>query len=53
MLAFITIIGNREHDQDGDSVMKVYTMSSGLALNLDPARVNNIFHPFKDAGHYW
>ena len=25
MLAFITVIGNREHDQDGDSMIKVYT----------------------------
>ena len=25
MLAFITVIGSREHDQDGDSVIKVYT----------------------------
>ena len=24
MLAFITVIVNREHDQDGDSVIKVY-----------------------------
>ena len=30
MLAFTTVIGNREHDQDGDSVIKVY---SGLTNN--------------------
>ena len=24
MLAFITVIGNREHDHDGDSLIKVY-----------------------------
>ena len=28
MLAFITVIGNREHDQDGDSVVNVYYIGS-------------------------
>ena len=33
MLAFITVIGNREHDQDGDSVIKVY-MLEGLMVGV-------------------
>ena len=29
MLAFITVIGNGEHDQDGDSLIKVYILTTG------------------------
>ena len=40
MLTFVTVIGNREHDQDGDSVIKVYIplvvskMATDLPKNL-------------------
>ena len=36
MLAFITLIGNRKHDQDGDSVIKLYSQGHyGDILLLD------------------
>ena len=31
MLAFITVVGNREHDLDGDSVIKAYS-GEGVAI---------------------
>ena len=41
MLAFITVIGNREHDQDGDSVMNVYIVPSPASNVLDTAGLLN------------
>ena len=35
MLAFITVIGNREHDKDVDSVMKVFIFKYALILQSD------------------
>ena len=38
MLAFITVTGNREHNQDCDSVIKVYTRL---------VKINNIIVEFR------
>ena len=36
LVAFITVIGNREHDQDGDSVLKVYSIVESKLVKAWP-----------------
>ena len=33
MLVFITVIGNREHDQDGEAQLRAFTTQSHLRYN--------------------